>query len=152
MKTSGEKAIERGDSKVAKIVELISIRNDFVHPKRKALDADACIDMDAPEGIKFNFEYGDGGKGELKMPVVGLHWDCYDAKRAVKATFEFFDYLFRELLEMGSGDIYHLFGNRMAPKLGEEATFIASGPIEEYEELLVWAKDNKLPTGFLLDA
>ena len=36
-------------------------------------------------------------------------------------------------------------------ELGKDAKVEASGPIEEYEELLGWAKEKELATAFLLD-
>ena len=150
LRTSDCKCIDRGDSRVAKVAELISIRNDFVHPKRQTLTAEWGVDSSTPEGYKIQFDYSDKLHEQLKIPKTGLHWNSSHARAAAEATFSFFDFLFRDLLEADVGTVYDLVGSRMIAELSDEGShLIASGPVDEYEELLKWATENGLETRFL---
>lgn len=148
--TSDLKAMNRGDSRVAKMTELLKVRNEFVHPKRQTLDAEWGVDPEAPEGYKIEFEYSDKYHQQLGIPKTGLHWNSGHAMSVAEATFEFFDFLFRELLQLDVGEVYHLVGSRMVAELSEgNSHMIASGPVDQYEDLLTWAANSGLATQFL---
>ena len=150
LRTNNTKSISRGDSRIAIIAELISIRNDFVHPKRQSVDAEWDVDPEAPEGYKINFEHSVKVYDKLALPKTSLHWSKFHAETVAKATFDFFDLIFRELLELDLGEVYHIVGSRMVAELNEEGSkLIASGPLDEYEELLVWASENGLEVRFI---
>lgn len=148
--TSGLKSIDRGDNQVSKIAELVKVRNEFVHPKRQTLDAEWGVDPEDPEGYKIEVEYSEKFHQQLGIPKTGLHWNSGHAISAAEATFEFFDFLFRDLLQLDVGEVYHLVGSRMVAELSEENShMITSGPVDQYEELLTWAAKSGLATQFL---
>ena len=142
--------IDRSDNKVAKIQELIGIRNDFVHPKRQSMEAEWGVDPENPEGYKIDFEYTEMPHTQLKIPKNGLHWNIDHAKSVAVATLEFFDYIFRQILKLDSGEVYHIVGSRTFANLAEEGSqMIASGPVDEYEDIFRWASQNGLAVKFL---
>ncbi|MES2736877.1 MAG: hypothetical protein V4672_11195 [Verrucomicrobiota bacterium] len=151
--TSGLKVINRGDSRVAKMAELLKVRNEFVHPKRQTLDAEWGVDAEDPDGYRIEFEYSDKFHQQLGIPKTGLHWNSSHAISVAEATFTFFDFLFRELLQLEVGEVYHLVGSRMVAELSEDnSQMIASGPVDQYEELLTWAANSGLAIQFLRNA
>jgi len=150
LRTENQKSIDRSDARVAKVAELLTIRNGFVHPKRQSLDADWGVDPDSPEGYKVEFEYSAKYHEQLNVPKTGLHWNPSHARSAAEATFSFLDFLFRDLLSLDAGDIYHIVGNRMIAELsGDGNKLLASGPVDEYDVFLEWATNNGLQTRFL---
>jgi hypothetical protein len=153
LRTSGANSLDRGDSRVAKMAELLKVRNDFVHPKRQKLDAEWGVDPEDSKGYKVEFEYSDEVHQQLGIPKTGLHWNSEHARSVAEATFVFFDFLFRELLQLDVGEVYHLVGSRMVAELSESGShLIASGPVDEYEELLDWAADSGFAIQFLRNA
>lgn len=151
--TSGLKSINRGDTRLAKMAELLKVRNEFVHPKRQTLDAEWGVDSEAPEGYKIEFEYSDEFHDQLGIPKTSLHWNSEHARSVAESTFTFFDFLFRDILQLDVGGVYHLVGNRMIAELSEkDSHMIASGPVDQYEDLLAWATSSGLATQFLRNA
>lgn len=151
--TSGLKALDRGDSRIAKMAELIKLRNEFVHPKRQPLDAEWGVDTEDPDGYRIEFDYSDKFHQQLGIPKTGLHWNSGHARTVAEATFAFFDFLFRDLLQLNVGEVYHIVGSRVVAELSEENShLIASGPVDQYEELLTWAASTGLATRFLRNA
>lgn len=147
--SSGLKSINRGDSRVAKIAELLKLRNEFVHPKRHALDAE-WGGSESPGEYRIEFQYSDKSHVLLGIPKTSLHWNSAHARSVAESTFVFFDYLFRDLLQFDVGEVYHLVGNRMVAGFSDkDRHMIASGPTDQYEELLAWATSNGLATQFL---
>lgn len=151
--TSGSKTINREDNRVGKMAELLKVRNEFVHPKRQTLEAEWRVGPEDPEGYRIEFEYSDNIHQQLGIPKNGLHWNSCHAISVAEATFVFFDFLFRELLQFDVVKVYHIVGSRMVIELSEEASrMIASGPVDQYEELLTWAANRGLATQFLRNA
>lgn len=97
-KIKQQKGIDRGRNEVAKIKELIKMRNDYVHPKTKNID----VDISGTENLKEHFTVNlsiDGEEWEnLKIPKRAMFWSGASAEVVIKTATDFYNYYFKEVL------------------------------------------------------
>lgn len=149
LKTNNKKFLDRSSGRVGKMVELNLIRNEFVHPKRRKENSDFGVTSFSDEKIVLSFDYERSFHAQMKIPKTGIDWRHCHARSAAEASFDFFDFLFRELLSLDVGEFYHQFGSRVIGVTDSGNRIVASGAVDEYDELFCWAKGNGLRTGFL---
>lgn len=83
---------DRGCTSVQKIQDVISLRNDFVHPKSIRLPAQISKDECGPK----NAMIAAGAYGSLQLIKSYRNWNGDSAISIVKAVCEFYDQFFRK--------------------------------------------------------
>lgn len=105
--------LDRGRIEVQRVKELISARNDYVHPKVTTIDAtveepkDAGIDWHVP--FSLDGEHWSG----LQIPKKAMFWSKTNSQTALKAIAEFFHYLFVELMNSTSEQLHEILPSRI---------------------------------------
>lgn len=98
LRLNSKPALNRGDIKVSKIADLISARNDFVHPKVKGMPATMSMPKDAGREWMFPFNIDGAHHLQLPIPKVSLFWSAANSLATLVAVSDFFQYLFCTLL------------------------------------------------------
>lgn len=113
LKLNAKPALDRGDLKVSKISDLISARNDFVHPKVKGIPAKMNLPQDAGREWIFPFSIDGVHHSQLSIPKVPLFWSAQNAFEALKSISEFYRYLFCTLLNFDHKEMHDLLISRI---------------------------------------
>ena len=152
LRTQGEVELDRGDNRVAKMKDLITLRNDFVHQKQRVIPAD-CTMTQNPEEIRVSFDSKSCVYQNLRVSKIGSEWSSGDAEEVAKAAFDFFDLIFRKLLLLDETDAQILLGDskNMGPGEGGMKLSII-GLDADCHSLLDWARERKLAVEFLRSA
>lgn len=90
--------INRGDNRVQKIVELIKIRNDFVHPKGNKINTGIGIPQDAGDNWMVPLNLEGSLYPEIRIPKCAMFWSAESSLSVLKCIFNFYDYLFETVL------------------------------------------------------
>ncbi len=110
LRIENKKNIDRGKSETQKVIELIKLRNDFVHPKIKKIESTISPLTEDGEFLSLPFSMMPDKWPALNIPKHSMFWSSDTAKIAVQALLEFYEYLFTELLEMNNKEIeIHFF-------------------------------------------
>ena len=136
---------DRGNNKVEKIVELIKLRNEFVHPKVASIKTEIGQMENVGEQFSLPIELtGEQWKG-LIIPKRSLFWSADSSLKVLKAVSEFMDYLFFELLELQDEDVRHFLMSRFEfPKVTMPAVF------DVFETEIISAKEFGVNFDFLV--
>lgn len=93
-----ESNIDRGDNRVQKIIELIKVRNNFVHPKSQNINTDIGLPEDKGEVWMLPMSLEGELHKELGIPKCAMFWNADNALSVLHAIFDFYDYLFGKLI------------------------------------------------------
>jgi hypothetical protein len=113
LRLNSKPALDRGDIKVSKIADLISARNDFVHPKVKGLSATMSMPRDAGEEWMFPFSIDGAHHLQLPIPKVPLFWSATNSLATLVAVADFFRYLFCTLLSANQEIMHNMLISRV---------------------------------------
>lgn len=113
LKLKSKPALDRGNLKVSKIADLISARNDFVHPKVKGIPATMSLPQDAGKEWMFPFSIDGVHHSQLSIPKVPLFWSAPNALEALMAISDFYRYLFCTLLNVDHDEMHDLLISRV---------------------------------------
>ncbi|MEI8606292.1 hypothetical protein [Pseudoalteromonas sp. B160] len=137
---------DRGNNKVEKIVELIKLRNEFVHPKVASIKTEIGQMEDIGEQYSLLMELtGDQWKG-LIIPKRGLFWSADSSLKVLKAVSEFIDYLFFELLELSDQDVQNVLMSRL-----EFSSIIMPTVFDVFKTEITSVKEFGIDFGFLVN-
>ena len=89
---SGE--IDRGAAPVQKVQELVGVRNSFVHPKSKSIPMEVGPREDRGTHWAVNFAFDADPSTILKIDRSAMFWFARDARSALSAVVDFFNYFF----------------------------------------------------------
>lgn len=106
-------ALDRGNMRVAKIADLISARNDFVHPKVKGLSATMRMPQDGGTDWLFPFSIDGVHHTQLPIPKAPMFWSAENSLETLKAVAEFFRYLFCTLLKASHNEMHSMLMSRV---------------------------------------
>lgn len=113
LKLKSRPALDRGNLKVSKIADLISARNDFVHPKVKGIRATMSLPQDAGKEWTFPFSLDGVHHSQLSIPKVPLFWSAKNALEALMAISNFYQYLFCTLINVNHKEMHDLLISRV---------------------------------------
>ena len=113
LKLKSKPALDRGNVKVARIADLISARNDFVHPKVKGIPATMSMPRDAGKDWMFPFTIDGAHHKQLPIPKVPLFWSAENSLVTLKAVEDFFRYLFCMLLKAEREEMHNVLISRI---------------------------------------
>ena len=136
---------DRGNNKVEKIVELIKLRNEFVHPKVVSIKTEIGQMEDIGEQYSLPMELtGEQWKG-LIIPKRGLFWSADSSLKVLKSVADFMYYLFFEILELPDEDVQHVLMSRF-----EFSNIIMPTVFDVFETEIISAKEFGVDFGFLV--
>jgi len=106
-------ALDRGRVEVQRMKELITARNEYVHPKVTAIEAvveepkDAGHEWHVP--LSIDGEHWSG----LQIPKKAMFWSNANSQTTLRAIAEFFRYLFVELMKSTSEQLHRILPSRI---------------------------------------
>lgn len=103
----------RGDHRVEKIVELIKLRNDFVHPKVNNIKTEIGQLDDMGHQYAMPMELTGEVWKALKIPKRGLFWSADSAKNVLVCISDFLLYIFSSLLNKSDDEIQYLLMSKV---------------------------------------
>lgn len=105
--------LDRGNRRVGKIAELITARNDFVHPKVKGIPASIKMPEDGGKEWLIPFKIEGTHHSQLEIPEVPMFWCADDALTVLRAIGDFFQYLFCTLLQSNKEEMSRMLVSRI---------------------------------------
>jgi hypothetical protein len=138
--SKGKSPLDRGRKEIQAISELKSIRDAFVHPKKKTRQGER---QPSEEGVSFNFSFGN-------YPVTAISnspssWSAKDAQSAVGSAITFVRYLLLDVLELSTDDAYKLITSEV--RFGEHVGVMSE---TELKETIRCASALKMDIAFLV--
>lgn len=104
---------DRGRCEVQRVVELIRVRNDYVHPKSLNIKADLGQFKDQGQFVALPMDlHGDAWNG-IGIPKRALFWSADNAFSVLQAIKGFFSYVFIDLMKSDVEEIRHLLLSRL---------------------------------------
>lgn len=104
---------KRGDHRVERVVELIKLRNDFVHPKVNNIKTEIGKLEDMGHKYLMPMELTGEQWKALKIPKRGLFWSADCAKAVLGCVSEFLVYIFSTLLNKSDDDVQYILMSRV---------------------------------------
>ncbi|WP_156372172.1 hypothetical protein [Acidovorax sp. Leaf78] len=101
--------MDRGDDRVAKITELIQIRNAYVHPKEQVMKVEVGEMKDM--GTEWHMPMEVTGKDwpAIGIPRSAKFWTVNHSLSAMQALQRFYKYLFSRVLKFSEDEIFKVF-------------------------------------------
>lgn len=103
----------RGDHRVEKIVELIKLRNDFVHPKVNNIKTEIGQLEEMGHQYLMPMELTGEQWKALEIPKRGIFWSADSAKNVLNCLSNFLVYIFSDLLNKSDDDIQYILMSRV---------------------------------------
>lgn len=113
LRLSAISAFDRGDHKVEKIVELIKLRNDFVHSKVNNIKTEVGQVEDTGYEHMMPLELTGEEWNALKIQKRGLFWSADSAKKILICVSDFLIYIFSTLLNKSDEEIQCILMSRV---------------------------------------
>lgn len=147
LRLNGKSTFDRGNNKVEKIVELIKLRNEFVHPKVTNIKTEiGQPSNDDGQYYSIPMELTGEEWKALGIPKKGLFWFEDNSLTVLKAVTEFVTYYFFELLELTKQDIQKMLISRV-----EFADVVSPMLFEDFETEIMDAMEFGLDLSFLVN-
>jgi hypothetical protein len=138
------KSFERGRNEVQKVVKLIKVRNDYVHPKVLNIKTEASKPEKIGELYKIPMSLNGEHWDALAIPKCSMFWSSNDALNVIKAIIDFYFYLFNTVLNLSSEKIEEILLSRF-----EFDKLMVSGQYEEFKKELKSASEFGIKLEFI---
>ena len=143
-----DKSLDRGDTRLAKIVELIKLRNEFVHPKVTDMPADFGLLVEKTDVTEWPMEFTSPIFQNIGIPKISMFWSPTNAESALSAVLAFYAYFFEDLLDANDEIIKNILMQRTQVQLGDTSVRLESIFVE-FEAELKWAASQGFNLRFL---
>ncbi|AWI79496.1 hypothetical protein CEW87_09010 [Parazoarcus communis] len=106
-------ALDRGRVEVQRMKELITARNEYVHPKVAAIGA--VVEEPKDAGHEWHVPFSIDGEhwSGLQIPKKAMFWSNANSQTTLRAIAEFFRYLFVELMKSTSEQLHGILPSRI---------------------------------------
>ena len=106
--------IDRGNHKYQKVAELKKIRDSSVHPKKIKIPVELSLDHEKHDDlVELGLGFDASPMPQTKIDKSSMFWFSRDAKAALEAIFEFYDYYFIDILKLTHEEILGVLGNSL---------------------------------------
>lgn len=119
--------LDRGRNEVQLVEELKQLRDAFVHPKSKRVEAQKAKHPHPTSSFEFDIPFR--RLSGINISASPISWRADDAIKAIRASEGFLRYIFRELLQMSSDDAFRLLVSGV--ELGEVEGQLVESNLEE---------------------
>jgi hypothetical protein len=126
LRMKGISAFDRGRYAVQKAADLMRARNDYVHPKTAAWDAEVHEPKDAGSDWMIPFSIQGEQWKSLGIPKQAIFWSKDDSLSVLRVVCDFFRYLFVEVMNADDEALHRMlpsrleFGNVLMPAVFDE--------------------------------
>lgn len=108
LRLRSESKLDRGRNEVQKIAELIKARNDYVHPRTSIIKADIALPEDAGENWLLPMSLDGEHWPAIGIPKKAMFWSQDSSLATLKATSEFFKYIFVDALNASEDELHNM--------------------------------------------
>lgn len=99
---------------IKKVAELKKVRDASVHPKKIKIPVELSLDHEKHEDlVELGLGYDASPMPQTKIDKSSMFWFSGDAKAALEAVLEFYDYYFIDILKLKHEKILGLLGNSL---------------------------------------
>ncbi|EJE8521962.1 hypothetical protein P3656_19935 [Vibrio parahaemolyticus] len=105
--------LDYGNNIVQKVKELLQIRNQFVHQKGTKIKTGIGKPEDGNENWILPMDLEGKLHKQIKIPKCSMFWSNYNAYEVLKAVFDFYNYLFHELVPLNEEELIPILMNRI---------------------------------------
>lgn len=135
--------LDRGRNEVQKVSELITARNEYVHPRATNINAGIAPLEDAGKNWLLPMTLDGEHWPTIGIPKKGMFWSKDSSLAALKAISAFFKYVFVELLNASNNDLHC-----MLPSLIQIEDFDLIAIFEEFSSELKSALEFEVDFSF----
>ncbi|WMD19669.1 hypothetical protein RAS12_24090 [Achromobacter seleniivolatilans] len=138
LRMQGITSFDHGSHVVQKAADLIRARNDYVHPKAAAWEAELHEPEDAGSDWMIPFSIQGGNWKSIDIPKQASFWSKDASLSALRVVCDFFRYLFVEVVKADDEAL-----NRMLPSRLEFADVLMPAVFDEFiQETAALTKDG----------
>jgi hypothetical protein len=105
------KRLDRSRVEVKWVKELISARNDYVHPKVITMEAEIGMPKDGGAEWLMPLKMASHFRKELNIPRQSQFWGAEASKRVLYCITQFYSYLIDDVIEMDPRDLQSTFSS-----------------------------------------
>ncbi|ELA8098910.1 hypothetical protein HJ201_24450 [Vibrio parahaemolyticus] len=105
--------LDYGSNVVQKVKELLQIRNQFVHQKGTKIKTDIGKPEDGKENWILPMDLEGKLHKQVKIPKCSMFWSHNHAYEVLKTVFNFYNYLFSELVPLSEEELTPILMNRI---------------------------------------
>lgn len=145
----GKSGYDRGRNEVEHAVEVIKVRNDYVHSKATKVSAKVHEPEDAGTEWMVPFEIFPDYWKTLKIPKQSMFWSSDVSRGILKVVRDFLSYVLVDILQGDEELLASMLMSHVAFGNPETGSTIMPGVFDELKKEIAWLKEQKIDFSFL---
>jgi hypothetical protein len=105
--------LDRGRSEVQRVQDLVSARNDYVHPKVEGIPTEVSSPQEQGDKVQFPLSLTGETWKTLKIPKRPMFWSADDARSTLSAAVAFLTLVVRDLANLSAEEARYFLHSRL---------------------------------------